>query len=72
MAELPSAVRAELPAITISVHAYSGEPLGRLLGIGNRILREGDFLAPGLQMVEITPEGMVLDYKGYRFNRGVK
>ena len=72
MAELPSPVRAELPAITISVHAYSGEPAGRLLGVGSRILREGDFLAPGLQLVEITPDGMVLDYKGYRFHRGVK
>lgn len=72
MAELPSPVRAELPAITISVHAYSGEPSGRLLGVGSRILREGDFLAPGLQLVEITPEGMILDYKGYRFHRGVK
>jgi general secretion pathway protein B len=72
MAELPSFVRAELPAMTISVHAYSGDPAGRLLGIGNQILREGDFVAPGVKLVEITPEGMVLDYKGYRFHRGVK
>ena len=72
MAELPSSVRAELPAMTISVHAYSGDPAGRLLGVGNRILREGDFLAPGVKLVEITPEGIVLDYKGFRFHRGVK
>jgi general secretion pathway protein B len=72
MAELPSPIRAELPAMTISVHAYSGDPAARLLGIGNRIFREGDFLATGVKLVEITPDGMVLDYKGYRFQRGVR
>jgi general secretion pathway protein B len=72
MAELPSSIREELPAMTISVHAYSSNPGARLLGMGNRILREGDFVAPGLQLEEITPEGMILRYKGYRFRRGVK
>jgi len=72
MAELPPSVRQELPAMKITVHAYSGDPGGRLVGMDNRILREGDFVVPGLELEEITPDGMILTYKGYRFHRGVK
>jgi len=72
MAELPPSVRQELPAMKITVHAYSGDPGGRLVGMDNRILREGDFVVPGLELEEITPDGMIFTYKGYRFHRGVK
>lgn len=72
MAELPPSVRQELPAMTISVHAYSGNPGARLVGMNSRILREGDYVVPGLVLEEITPDGMIFGYKGYRFHRGVK
>ncbi len=58
--------------MTISVHAYSGNPRDRMVGINNRMLREGDNVAPGLKLEQITPEGMILGYKGYSFRRGVK
>jgi len=72
MADLPPSVRDELPAMKISVHAYSGNPEARLVGIDNRTLREGDFVIPGLELEEITPDGMIFSYKGYRFRRGVR
>ena len=72
LAELPLALQQELPPMTISVHAYSGRPADRLVGINNRMLREGDELVPGLRLEQITPEGMVFGYKGYSFRRGVK
>jgi general secretion pathway protein B len=72
MAELPLALQQELPAMTISFHAYSGNPRDRLVGIDNRMLREGDDVAPGLKLEQITPEGVILGYKGYSFRRGVK
>jgi general secretion pathway protein B len=72
MADLPPSVRQELPAMKISVHAYSANPGGRLVGIDSRILREGDVVVPGLELEEITPDGMIFVYKGYRFHRGVK
>jgi general secretion pathway protein B len=72
MAELPLSVRQELPAMTISVHAYSANPGSRLVGIDNRILREGEYVIPGLKLEQITPDGMIFGYKGYRFSRGVK
>jgi len=72
MADLPLSVRQELPAITISVHAYSDNPAARLVGIDSRILREGDDVVAGLKLEQITPEGMIFSYKGYRFSRGVR
>ena len=72
LAELPLALQQELPPMTISVHAYSARPSDRMVGINNRMLREGEYVAPGLKLEQVTPEGMVLGYKGYSFRRGVK
>jgi general secretion pathway protein B len=72
MAELPDSVRKELPPMRISVHAYSDNPAARLVGIDNRILREGDSVVPGLRLEQITPDGMIFSYREYRFRRGVK
>jgi len=72
IAELPLSVQQELPAMTISVHAYSGNPANRLVGINNRMLREGENVVPGLKLEQITPEGMIFGYKGFSFRRGVK
>ncbi len=71
VAELPAAIQQELPPLSTSVHAYSGRPAERLVGINNRLLHEGEYVAPGLRLEQITPEGMVLSYKGYTFRRGV-
>ncbi len=72
MDKLPTSIRDEVSKITIFVHAYSNTPEKRLVGIGRRILHEGDYVQPGLKLEEITPDGMILGYKGYRFRRGVK
>lgn len=72
MDKLPTSIREEVSKITVSVHAYSNTPEKRLLGIGRRILHEGDYVMPGLKLEEITPDGMILGYKGYRIRRGVK
>lgn len=57
--------------MAISVHAYSDNPKSRMVGINYRIFREGDYVVPGLQLEQITPDGMIFSYKGYRFRRGV-
>ena len=72
MGDLPVQVLQTLPAMAISFHAYSNTSDGRLVGINNRIRREGDTIAPGLLLEQITPEGMIFGYQGYRFRRGVK
>jgi len=70
--ELPAAVRQELPPISVSVHAYSLTPKDRLVGINDKLLHEGDTVANNLVLERITPDGMVLNYKGTRFQRGVQ
>lgn len=72
IAELPVSIQREIPAMSISVHAYAHASKDRLVSINDRVLREGDYLAPGLRLEQITPEGMILRYKGYRFRRGVR
>lgn len=68
-ADLPAALRQQLPPMSIAVHAYSAAPRDRLVSINGRMLREGDSLAPDLRLEQITPDGMIFAYRGYRFRR---
>jgi general secretion pathway protein B len=72
MAELPLTIRQEIPAMTIPLHAYSSTPRDRLVSINDRMLREGESLTPGLRLEQITPDGLIFSYKGYRFRRGIQ
>jgi general secretion pathway protein B len=65
--ELPPAIQQELTPLSVSVHAYSPRASERIVGINNKLLREGGSLPSGLTLEKITPEGMILSYKGYRF-----
>ena len=71
-AELPVFIQEEMPKLSISVHAYSPVPRDRLVGINDRVLREGENVAPGLLLEQITLDGMIMSYRGYRFRRGVR
>jgi general secretion pathway protein B len=72
LAELPLSIQQEIPKMQISLHAYSAKPKDRLVSIDNRLLREGDSPAPGIRLEQITPDGMIFSYKGYRFRHGVR
>ena len=65
--ELPDNVRNEIPALTFSFHVYSSQPANRTIIINNVRLNEGDEVARDLRLVEITPEGVVLQWKQHRF-----
>lgn len=69
MAELPAAIRQEIPKMSISGHVYSAEAEGRLVGINDQLVREGESPAPGLILEQITPDGMIFSYRKYRFRR---
>ncbi|MHB1620209.1 MAG: general secretion pathway protein GspB [Sulfuricella sp.] len=72
MSELPLPIQQEIPAMTIQLHAYSSKPKDRLVSINDRMLREGESLTPDLRLEQITPDGLIFSYKGYRFRRGVQ
>jgi len=65
--ELPTALRDALPELKFAGHAYAQTPLARLIIINNKILREGDRVTPDLQLLEITPKGVILSFKGRHF-----
>ncbi len=70
--ELPASVRQAIPKLTISFHVYTSNSEDRRVMINNQMLRQGEFIAPGMVAEEITPDGVVVSYKGYRFKQGVR
>ena len=56
-----------MPRLDMSMHYYIAEPERRLVRINNSMLREGGWLAEGLQVVEITKDGATLDFVGVVF-----
>jgi general secretion pathway protein B len=68
--DLPPAIQRELPDMAVQLHAYSNTPGERLVSINSIRLREGGYLMAGLKLEQITPDGMIFSYKGYRFKRG--
>jgi general secretion pathway protein B len=72
MHELPPSIQREIPAIAISFHIYSSLPRERRVMINGEMARQGDFLTPGLSIEQITPDGVILGYKGYRIRRGLR
>jgi general secretion pathway protein B len=48
-------------------HTYSAIAGDRLIIINNGIKREGDAVGPGLKLEEITWDGVILNYRGLRF-----
>jgi general secretion pathway protein B len=65
--ELPPAVRGAVPEFRISGHAYSPDPQTRVVRINEKILQEGQELAPGLLLNEIVPGGAIFTFQGYLF-----
>lgn len=65
--ELPEQIQREIPALKIGGYIYSSNPAERSLLINNKLLREGDEVAPGLTLEKMLRGSVVLSYKGYRY-----
>jgi general secretion pathway protein B len=72
LGELPVSIRQSLPDFTISTHLYSSDASSRLVRINGQMLREGQFLSAGVKLEEITSDGMIFSYQGYRFRVALK
>ena len=68
----PPTSQPELPNVSITVHAYSANPRERIAAINRRLLHEGDEVAPGLKLEQITEDGVILSFRGRRFRRGLR
>lgn len=66
--DLPDTVKQQLPAIIISAHVYSTNPLQRSLVVNNNFLEEGEYFLDGLILHEITADGAIFNYKDIKFH----
>jgi general secretion pathway protein B len=57
----------DLPDLHIDIHVYSQRPADRFVFINMQKHQEGTVLAAGPRVDEITPDGVVLDFRGTRF-----
>ncbi|MCU7933675.1 MAG: general secretion pathway protein GspB [Candidatus Thiodiazotropha sp. (ex Dulcina madagascariensis)] len=65
--EMPSGFVANLPVMNIDIHSYDKRPGKRYVLINMERYREGDYLAEGPLLVEILPDGVVMEHMGERF-----
>jgi general secretion pathway protein B len=66
--ELPDNIQREIPALSVNGYLYSKNKADRTVLINQRLLREGDQVAPDLVLEKLMPTGMVLNYKGHRYS----
>ncbi|WP_302172289.1 general secretion pathway protein GspB [uncultured Hydrogenophaga sp.] len=69
-AELPEAVRAGLPAISVQGVTWSENAALRHLIVNGRVLQEGQSIGPDHVLEQIGREGSVLSYRGQRYRIG--
>lgn len=66
-ADLPPAVRDQLPRLQLAGVTYSSNPLYRMVIVNGQVLHEGDQAAPGLVLERIEPGRTVWAFRGYRY-----
>ena len=62
-----TAIPAGLPPLHLDVHAYAVKPADRFVMINLAQYHIGDTLKEGPRVVDITPQGVILEYQGSRF-----
>lgn len=65
--DLPQAIQSQLPAISVNGYLYVKDPADRSVLMNQKLLREGDTVAPDLMLEKLLPRGAILNYKGYRY-----
>jgi general secretion pathway protein B len=65
--QLPAAVVAMLPALSVDLHVYSPEPAQRFMVISGQRAQEGATVAGGVVIEKITPDGAIAVFRGTRF-----
>jgi general secretion pathway protein B len=63
--ELPASLKNALPPIRMTSHLYRGD--SRLVSINGRIMSGWVNMGEGLFLEEITPEGVIMSFRGQRF-----
>ena len=67
LADLPEAVRRQLPPLKVGGSVWSEQPASRFLMVDGQLLREGEAVAPGLVLERIGPKRAQLRWREQRF-----
>ncbi|MEJ2743731.1 MAG: general secretion pathway protein GspB, partial [Gammaproteobacteria bacterium] len=65
--QLPAVVLVEFPELHYSSHIYSSDPRFRSVTINERVFRERDQVEPRVRVVEITEQGVIMQFDEVRF-----
>ena len=72
LSELPSDVRRDLPSVVFTGHLYSSNPNSSVVFVDNgRPVMKGRQIVDELFLHEITPTGVVVEFRGYLIDVGV-
>ncbi|MBI4983805.1 MAG: general secretion pathway protein GspB [Rhodocyclales bacterium] len=66
--EMPADLLKDLPPLAVAGYIHDTDANNMVL-VNEKLLREGDEIAPGLKLEKILGDGVVFNYKGYRFKR---
>ncbi|MGA9852519.1 MAG: general secretion pathway protein GspB [Gammaproteobacteria bacterium] len=64
---LPLAFQQSLPSLHLDVHSYSQNPADRFVVINMQHYQKGDTLKEGPKVIQIVPDGVILEYNGQQF-----
>jgi general secretion pathway protein B len=67
LADLPEALRRDMPALSVGGAMHSPTPAQRMLVLNGQVFHEGDSPSPGLTLEEIRLKSAVLNFQGQRF-----
>ena len=62
--QMPPSFRNELPRLVVDVHVYDENPLRRFVLVNGKKYRETDTLQDGPRVLEITPDGVIIEHRG--------
>jgi general secretion pathway protein B len=65
--KMPSGFVSNLPTMNIDIHSFDPRPARRYVLINMEKYHEGDYLAEGPHLIEILPDGVVMEHMGERF-----
>ncbi|MGH8149036.1 MAG: general secretion pathway protein GspB [Steroidobacteraceae bacterium] len=65
--EAAAAPGANLPSLRLDLHVYAAQPDQRFVFLNMTKLHEGESLPQGVRVDSITPDGVILSYRGEKF-----
>jgi general secretion pathway protein B len=66
--QLPVSIQKQIPTLRMSLHAYNrGDATASMVQLNDRIMHEKEMVTANISLEQITAEGVVLRYDGYRF-----